>query len=224
MNGRQRCDDIKAQLDTVSDQIKEAERAQHEQQHDSNAAAVTVDQFSTSTHPKTGTPTRSVNPDLDHCSESPAGQSDDSAAKAPLPGHQDKKRKRRFETSPEPEKNIRAEEDQEKKRQRTAEREEVKTAIREVPVKKVSEKLPDGKQRKHKAGDIPADAARGRHGPTSKEAVAPKEEVQAVQGPKDLPQLKKKRHLLYKQLQEARQQVPSLLHSPLSLVCHPQPS
>ena len=88
--------------------------------------------------------------------------------------------------------------------------------MREVPVKKVSEKLPDGKQRKHIAGDIRADAARGKQGPTSKEEVASKEEVQAVKGPKDLPQLKKKRHLLYKQLQEARQQVPSLLQSSLS--------
>lgn len=218
MNGRSRCDDIKAQLDTVSDQIKQAERAQHEQQHEMTAAvaaAATVNPSSSYINPKPGQPARSASPDLNHLSESPAKQSDDRAAK-PLPSHQDKKRKRHSEKSPDPEESSRAKDDQEKKRHRTAGREEVKRVTKELSVKKVPEKLPkkltDGEQRKHTAGAITAAAAGGRHSLADKEVQAlPTEGVQA-EGPKDLPQLKKKRHLLYKQLQEARQQVPPLLH------------
>ena len=216
MNGRQRCDDMKAQLDNVSDQIKQAERAKHDQQHDLAAAAATEHPSSSSTGPKPGKPSRSVSPDLNHRSESPAKQPvDDSAANAPF-GNQDKKRKRHPEKSPDPEKDSRAKEDQEKKRHRASEREGVKKAAREPPAKKVPEKLqkklPGGKQRKHTAGDKTADAAESRHTHADKEVEGlPKESVQA-EGPENLPQLKKKRHLLYKQLQEARQQVPSLLH------------
>lgn len=221
MNGRSRCDDIKAQLDTVSDQIKQAERAQHEQQHESTAAAATVDPSSSSVNPKPGKPTRSASPDLNHPLEFPARQSDDLAANAP-PGNQDKKRKRHSEKSPDPEEIFRAKAGQEKKRHRTAEREGVEKVTKELSVKKVLEKLPkklpDGEQRKHIAGDITADAAGGRHSLAAKEVEAPPTEGVQAEGTKDLPQLKKKRHLLYKQLQEARQQVLPLLHWFLSAV------
>ena len=229
MNGRQRCDDMKAQLDTVSDQIKQAERAQHDQQHELAAAATTDNPSSSSIGPKPGTPTRSVSPDLNHRSESPARQPDDSAAKAPL-GNEDKKRKRHSEKLPGPEKDSRAKADHEKKRRRAAETEGVKKAAREPPAKKVPEKLPeklpkklpDGKQRKHTAGDMTADAAQGRHSLADKGVEAlPKERLQA-EGPKNLPQLKKKRHLLYKQLQDARQQVPLSSHRILPPVLHHQ--
>lgn len=214
MNGRQRCDDLKAQLDTVSDQIKQAERAQHDEQHELAAAAATDHPSSSSIDPKPGKPKRSVSPDLNHRSESPARQPDDSAANAPF-GNQDKKRKRHPEKPPDP-KDSRAKEDQEKKRDRASEREGVKKAAREPPSKKVPEKLqkrlPGGKQRKHTAGDKTADSSEDRHSHADKEVEAlPKDSVQA-EDPKNLPQLKKKRHLLYKQLQEARQQVPSLPH------------
>ena len=218
MNGRQRCDEIKAQLDTVSDQIKEAERAQHEQQHDMTAAAGTADPSSSSieqsrdTDPgrRSGRSTKSVTPvALGRPSTSPARQPEDLAAKVPS-GKPEKKRKRDAEKSPDPETDSRSRQEQEKKRHRAGERDGTKKATRELPV----EKLPGSKNRKHTAGDKPANAARGGHSPASEEEAkaAPKEGDQAAQGPKDLPQLKKKRHLLYKQLQEARQQVPLLFY------------
>lgn len=211
MNGRRRCDDMKAQLDTVSDQIKQAERAQHDRQHELTAAAAVGAPSASSVDAKPRK-SRSKSPELNPRSESPAGKSDDSAANAPS-GHQDKKRKRVSEKSPDPENNVSPKEDREQMRQRATEREGVKKASKQLPVKKLSKKLPDGKKRKHAAGDIAADSARGRHSPADKEeveeGVAAKEGIPGMEAFKELPQLKKKRHLLYKQLQEARQQVPS---------------
>lgn len=202
MNGRQRCDDIKAQLDVVSDQIKQAERAQHEQQHDLTAAAATAHSTSSSidhNHTTSRASSRSVSPPaLDSRSASPARQDDDLETKVPG-GKQEKKRKRTPESLPDP----RSKGEHEKKRHRAAERDGSKKTTRQVPI----EEAPGDKDRKRTAGDISADV-RGGHRPAGKEVeAAQKKGNPAVGGVNELPQLKKKRHLLYKQLQEARQQV-----------------
>ena len=207
MSGRQRCDDIKAQLDAVSDQIKQAERAQHEQQHDTTAAAATAHPSSSAldrNHASSKALKRSVSPPvLDSRSESPAKQGDDLETKVPADKHE-KKRKRRPDSLPNSETDLRSQEGQETKRHRGGEREGRKKTTREVPINKA----PGGKDSKRTAEDISGDAARGRHRPAGEEAeVVQKEGNQAVEGVNDLPRLKKKRHLLYKQLQEARQQV-----------------
>lgn len=209
MNGRRRCDDMKAQLDTVSDQIKQAERAQHERQHELPAAAAAGTPSASSVDPKPRI-SRSMSPELDHRSESPGRQSDDSAAKAPS----GKKRKRNCEKLPAPGDDVSAKADREQMRQRAGEREGVKKATNQLPVKKLSEKVSDGKKRKHAVGDIAADAARGRSSSADEvkeegEWVACKEGIPGMEASRELPQLKKKRHILYKHLQEARQQVAS---------------
>lgn len=205
VSGRRRCDDIKAQLDVASDQIKQAERAQHEHQHEPAAAAHPTSSSAEQKHASSRASSRSVSPEaLNYPSESPARQLDDLKTKVPS-GQQEKKRKRSPRSLPNPETEPRSREEQERKRYRAAGREgSSKKSTKEVPI----EKAPGGKHRKHTAGDISADPARGRHRPGSEEVeAAQKEGSQAVGIVNELPQLKKKRHLLYKQLQEARQQV-----------------
>lgn len=210
MNGRQRCDDIKAQLDIVSSQIKQAEHAQHEQQHDMTAAAAAATAYAPSSsadhnYTTSRASTRSVSPPaLDSRSESPSRQDDNLETKVPA-GKEEKKRKRRPKSLLDSETDPRSkEEEQEKKRHRAAGRDGCKKATREVPIKEA----PGGKDRKRTAGDISANEARGRHRLAGEEvAAAQKEGNPAVGVVNDLPQLKKKRHLLYKQLQDARQQV-----------------
>lgn len=210
MNGRRRCDDMKAQLDTVSDQIKQAERAQHEKQHELPAAAAPAGTASASSGYAKPRKSRSTSPELNPRSDSPAGQPNEPAARAPS-GHQDQKRKRDLDKSPDPGDDLGSKEDREQARERATQREGVKKASKQLPAKKLSKKVPDGKKRKHAAGDIPAETARGRHSPDDKEeeeeGVASKEGTSGMEASRELPQLKKKRHLLYKQLQEAKQQV-----------------
>ena len=221
MKGRQRCDDIKSQLDTVSDQIKQAEHAQHEQQRDSSrAAAKAVRPFSATTEPaqadehsRSKRSSRSVSP-------APITDPKDHESEDRSHDKQEKKRKRHDHRSLEvsrPSDAVLAEDEQAKKRQRAPDsRGANKKQTRELSV----ETLPGHRQRKgtekmtadaSEQGASPAAAFEEEEDkyrlPEKDQGIRDENGGQAADGARELPQLKKKRHLLYKELQEARQQV-----------------
>ena len=223
MKGKQCCDDIKAQLDQVSDQIKQAEHAQH----DSPAAAAPVSfsaaprQLHDSVHGRSRSSSRSVSPvALDNLRGHRSRK---------LPSKEEKKRKRNEQESFESQSDsgLRQQLDKKKKPRPPEDRGSKKTA-KELSV----EKIPSSKQRKPKAGDINADAASRGTSPAASdeeehqgEARVTKVKDKLVGVSKDLPQLKKKRHMLYKQLQDARQQVSCFEHictHPLLPTCKPK--
>lgn len=208
MKGRQCCDDIKAQLDQVSDQIKQAEHAQHAEQRDSATAVAPVPsssaarQLHDAKHGRSRSSSRSVSPAaLDDLRDQESNK---------LAPNREKKRKRDdHESSGSDSDSGLRDKHHEKKRAGPPEARGSKKTAKELPV----EKLPGSKQRKAKAGDRKADAEGRRTSPVAPEeedqakARSTKDQDKAVGGPKDLPQLKKKRHILYKQLQDSRQQV-----------------
>ncbi|KAL0017843.1 hypothetical protein WJX77_008034 [Trebouxia sp. C0004] len=203
--GRQRCDDIKAQLDATSDQIKQAERAQHAQQDEPNLK---------STAPEPEQPPGShLNRSMRSFREGPADlkdlrdhdqQNEASAAEKLTAGVRQKKRKRvagdighdldpvSREGSAE-----RTTAGIQKKTNRPDARGGDKAQARDGS----SERLPPGSHSatphtEEQRRDLAKLKSREKRGETPK----------ATQ-PGDLPALKKKRHLLYGQLQEARQEI-----------------
>ena len=219
--GRLRCDDIKDQLDATSDQIKQAERAQHAQQDEPNlkSTAPEPEQPHGSHLDRSKRSSRSASPadpddlrDLDQHHEA-------SAAEKLTAGVRQNKRKREAGNIGHDPEHVSREGSAEratagiqKKTNGSEARGGDKAQTRDGP----SERVPPGSRsakpdKEKQTRDLAKQTGREKRGETPR---APQ--------PGDLPALKKRRHLLYGQLQEARQEVCHLmsLHAiPLSHQC-----
>ena len=231
---RDRCDDIKAQLDAVSDQIKQAEHAQHEA--DSKPATPDATSPSDPAQPhatkidKSKRSSRSSSPvdptgfDRSKRSSRSASPADPTDARDPAQNLT----RRQPEGSQCHEHERAAGDHPKKKRKRAA----VAPGDDEVQLREGSAERAmsdsQGRKRRYKAGAAGNNGASPEEGPAER---APggrrgdKEEEEELRGKRkqggqvkegvvskapqagDLPGLKKKRHLLYGQLQEARQEV-----------------
>jgi len=204
--GRQRCDDIKAQLDATSDQIKQAERAQHAQQDEPNLKSTVPEpeQPHGSHLDKSKQSFRSENPadlnDLrDHDQRHEA-----SAAEQLTAGVRQKKRKREagdIGHDPDPMSREGSAERATAGIQKKTNGSEARGGDKAQARDGSPERLPPGSRSakphtEEQRKDLAKQKGREKRGETPK---APQ--------PGDLPALKKKRHLLYGQLQEARQEV-----------------
>lgn len=195
--GRQRCDDIKAQLDAVSVQIKQAERAQHDpvpDRHDSPDAL-----SPSSTHVPNS---RSVSPSD---SVKPLGvgpRHHGGRARSQTPP----KRAHHAQRGGETEEEHSAQQQAKRPKPASADQVSGRTANggKARPAAKGNFKRP--------AEHIAAGEAK-RHKQNHREPKDGKPDEPDQARPADLPGLKQKRRLLYGQLQEARQQVGHAMHA-----------
>ncbi|KAA6418527.1 MAG: hypothetical protein FRX49_11473 [Trebouxia sp. A1-2] len=204
--GRQRCDDIKAQLDATSDQIKQAERAQHAQQDEPNLKATTPEpeQPQGSHLDRSKQSSKTANPaDLNDLRNHDQ-HLEASVAEELTAGMRQKKRKREagdIGHDPDPVSREGAAERATAGIQKKTNGSEARGGDEAQARDALSERLPPGsRSAKPHTEEQRRDLA--------KQKI--REKVQKV--PKasqagDLSALKKKRHLLYGQLQEARQEI-----------------